>query len=64
MFIEKLQAAWAQNNSMLCVGLDPDLEKLPICLAEYAYPIFEFNKQIIDATSDLVCAYKPQIAHY
>jgi orotidine-5'-phosphate decarboxylase len=63
-FIEKLEAAWTGNNSLVCVGLDPALEKLPVCLGGCEYPIFEFNKAIIDATCDLVCCYKPQIAYY
>ncbi|MDD5662794.1 MAG: orotidine-5'-phosphate decarboxylase [Victivallaceae bacterium] len=63
-FIKKLEAAWRQNNSLVCVGLDPDVNKLPACLAGSAKPIFEFNKAIIDATHDLVCCYKPQAAYY
>jgi len=46
------------------VGLDPDLEKLPKSLKNVADPIYEFNRQIIDATHDLVCSYKPNIAFY
>ena len=49
-FIEKLNAAWRNNESMVCVGLDPDLKKLPECLRDEEYPIFAFNKAIIDAT--------------
>jgi orotidine-5'-phosphate decarboxylase len=63
-FMEKLEAAWINNNSLVCVGLDPALPKLPECLGKCEYPIFEFNKAIIDATCDLVCCYKPQIAYY
>jgi orotidine-5'-phosphate decarboxylase len=63
-FLEKLQNIWKKNDSMVCVGLDPDLNKLPKCLKSFEFPIFEFNKQIIDATCDLVCAYKPQAAYY
>ena len=63
-FINKLKKAWEVNNSLVCVGLDPDLTKLPECLKDEEYPIFEFNKQIIDATHDLVCSYKPQVAYY
>ncbi len=64
MFIEKLKKAWEKNNSLVCVGLDPDLSKLPECVKDKEFPIFEFNKQIIDATHDLVCSYKPQVAYY
>ncbi|MDD5596729.1 MAG: orotidine-5'-phosphate decarboxylase [Victivallaceae bacterium] len=63
-FLEKLDGIWKKNDSMVCVGLDPDLDKLPACLKSLEFPIFEFNRQIIDATSDLVCAYKPQAAYY
>jgi orotidine-5'-phosphate decarboxylase len=63
-FINKLKAAWDKNNSLLCVGLDPDMAKLPQHIRELSCPLFEFNKAIIDATGDLVCAYKPQIAFY
>jgi orotidine-5'-phosphate decarboxylase len=63
-FIEKLRAAWAAHDSLVCVGLDPELERFPAHIAGGASPIFQFNKAIIDATHDLVCAYKPQFAHY
>jgi orotidine-5'-phosphate decarboxylase len=63
-FIEKLRTAWTQNNSLVCVGLDPDLARLPNHLAKTVDAIFTFNKEIIDATHDLVCAYKPQIAYF
>jgi orotidine-5'-phosphate decarboxylase len=63
-FIEKLKTIWAKNNSLVCVGLDPDTGKLPVYVKTERYPIFAFNKAIIDATHDLVCAYKPQIAYY
>ena len=62
--MEKIALAAEKNNSLVCVGLDPDLAKLPDCVKSAADPIFEFNKQIIDATKDLVCAYKPQAAYY
>ena len=63
-FQQKLNKIIKKNNSLLSIGLDPDLEKIPQHLKKYKDPIFNFNKQIIDATNDLVCAYKPQIAHY
>lgn len=63
-FRKKLQKIIKKNNSLLSIGLDPDLEKIPQHLRKYKNPYFTFNKQIIDATYDLVCAYKPQIAHY
>ncbi len=52
------------KRSYLCVGLDTDIEKIPAHLKHYNDPIFEFNKQIIDATRDLCIAYKPNIAFY
>ena len=48
----------------MCVGLDPDVAKIPARHKESPESIFEFNKEVIDATHDLVCAYKPQIAFY
>lgn len=63
-FNEKLSLAWEKNNSLVCVGLDPDLSKFPACISPQRESIFEFNKAIIDATHDLVCAYKPQIAYF
>lgn len=63
-FIQKLEAAWKQNNSLLCVGLDPDPSKFPTILKSAPDAIFQFNKAIVDATHDLVCAYKPQIAYF
>jgi orotidine-5'-phosphate decarboxylase len=63
-FIRHLAEAWARNDSLVCVGLDPEIERLPPSIAAEPSPIFQFNKAIIDATADLVCAYKPQFAHY
>jgi orotidine-5'-phosphate decarboxylase len=63
-FIASLRSAWERHDSLVCVGLDPEIERFPHPLAGEASPIFQFNKAIIDATHDLVCAYKPQFAHY
>jgi orotidine-5'-phosphate decarboxylase len=63
-FIQQLQAAWQSSDSLLCIGLDPDLERFPKALASGNDSIFSFNRAIIDATHDLVCAYKPQIAYF
>jgi orotidine-5'-phosphate decarboxylase len=63
-FITQLAEAWQRNDSLVCVGLDPEIERLPESIAGEASPIFQFNKAVIDATADLVCAYKPQFAHY
>lgn len=53
-----------QKKSFLCVGLDTDIHKIPKHLLEYNDPVFEFNKQIIDATKQYCVAYKPNIAFY
>ena len=63
-FINQLQAAWHANDSLLCVGLDPDSKRMPAHLQGRSDAIFEFCKAIIDSTADLVCAYKPQIAYF
>ncbi|HEX4618168.1 MAG TPA: orotidine-5'-phosphate decarboxylase [Steroidobacteraceae bacterium] len=63
-FTRSLARAWEKNDSLLCVGLDPEIERFPPQIAGAPSPIFQFNKAIIDATADLVCAYKPQFAHY
>lgn len=63
-YLEKLRAVQAQNNSWLCIGLDPDPEKLRVDWLKWDEPILPFNKGIIDATADLVCAYKPNLGFY
>lgn len=63
-FKQKLDSAITKNTSLLCVGLDPDMSKLPKHLLDKPAPYFLFNKAIIDATADLVCAYKPNSAFY
>ena len=57
-FEEKLSKIVKKNNSLLCVGLDIDKDKLS------NQPLLEFNKKIIDETKDLVCAYKVNMAFY
>ena len=57
-FLEKLLTAARTNRSLLCIGLDPDPELMP------RVDVLEFNTAIVDATSDLVCAYKPNLAFY
>lgn len=63
-FRERLRRAWERNDSLVCIGLDPEVERFPSRIAAGRKPIFEFNRAIVDATADLVCAYKPQFAHY
>src|SRR6188768_1873102 len=53
-----------KKNSYLCVGLDTDPDKIPQHLRSSADPVFEFNRQIIDATQQYAVAYKPNIAFY
>lgn len=53
-----------KKESFLCVGLDPDLNKMPQHLMEYENPIYEFNKAIVDATAQYAVAYKPNLAFY
>ncbi|MBI4220251.1 MAG: orotidine-5'-phosphate decarboxylase [Chloroflexi bacterium] len=57
-WVEKLDRASISNRSLVCVGLDPDPRRMPL------RDVFEFNRAIVDATHDLVCAYKPQLAFY
>lgn len=63
-YINKLNAAWTANNSLLCVGLDPDISKMPPELEAEPDAIFKFCQAIIDATADAACAFKPQIAYF
>ncbi len=63
-FLEKLGECSSRNHSLLCVGLDPDLERLPDGFSRDTEGIVEFNRVVIEATSDLVCAYKPNLAFY
>jgi len=53
-----------RKKSYLCIGLDSDIEKIPKHLLDFEDPVFEFNKRVIDATKDLVIAYKPNLAFY
>jgi orotidine-5'-phosphate decarboxylase len=63
-FLEKLTAAQEKNKSLICVGLDSELERIPQHLHGHEDPVFEFNRAIIDATKDKCCAYKPNLAFY
>jgi orotidine-5'-phosphate decarboxylase len=63
-FIDSLKGAWSTRNSLLCVGLDPDPAKFPAHLKGRDDAIFEFCSAIVDATADLVCCFKPQIAYF
>jgi orotidine-5'-phosphate decarboxylase len=63
-FTQKLATRWRNADTLLCVGLDPDLKRLPPHLRERGDAIYTFCTAIVDATADLVCAYKPQIAYF
>lgn len=63
-FVAQLTRVWQAHDSLVCVGLDPEIERFPAHIAAEPSPIFQFNRAIIDATHDLVCAFKPQFAHY
>jgi len=63
-FLEQLRAAEQQNSSLLCVGLDPDPARFPVDLKGRADKIYDFCAAIVDATADLVIAFKPQIAYF
>ena len=57
-FTARLDHACMVNSSLICIGLDPDPDRLPVD------DVFDFNRSLIDATADLVCAYKPNLAFY
>jgi orotidine-5'-phosphate decarboxylase len=63
-FIERLQKMQGSHDSLLCVGLDPEPSRLPQSLRGNPDAVFEFCRAIVDATADLVCCFKPQIAHF
>jgi len=66
-FIERLAARWHGAASLLCVGLDPDGERLPLALrkrSDRPEALYDFCRAIVDATADLACAFKPQVAYF
>ena len=63
-FRQRLQAAQARHDSLLCVGLDPEPSRFPGAWRDDPARIFDFCAAIVDATRDLVCAFKPQIAYF
>ncbi len=64
VFTQRLREVQIKQNSLLCIGLDVDAERIPQHLQSLANPVLEFNRQIVEATGDLVCAYKPNLAFY
>jgi len=63
-FISKLKKRWDSADSLLCVGLDPQIDRIPEVLRSKHSPYFEFCKEIVDATHEFVCAFKPQAAYF
>jgi len=63
-FLEQLAARWRDHGTLLCVGLDPDPERLPPHLGGRSDALLAFCREIADATADLVCAFKPQAAYF
>ncbi len=63
-FMHSLQQAWKGRDSLVCVGLDPEPSRFPAHLRDDTDAVFTFCAAIVDATADLVCAFKPQIAHF
>jgi orotidine-5'-phosphate decarboxylase len=63
-FLDMLARAERQNNSMLCVGLDPEPTKFPDRIKGDAHKIYDFCAAIVDATADVVNSFKPQIAYF
>ncbi|MGC1548797.1 MAG: orotidine-5'-phosphate decarboxylase [Rhodanobacter sp.] len=63
-FHDALSTLWQQHNSLVCVGLDPEPSRFPAVLRQHPDAVFEFCAAIVDATADLVCSFKPQIAHF
>ncbi|MEO1478273.1 MAG: orotidine-5'-phosphate decarboxylase [Bacteroidota bacterium] len=66
LFFDKLRAAQATTGAALCVGLDPDPARLPAPLADLPAheAVVRFNRAIVEATADIACAYKPNLAFY
>ena len=63
-FTDKLRDRWKSGNSLVCVGLDPDIGRLPQALAGEPDAVFAFCRDIADATAPFACAFKPQIAYF
>jgi len=63
-FRDSIERRWTNQQALLCVGLDPDLSRMPAHLQALPDAVFRFCADIVDATADLVCAFKPQIAYF
>lgn len=62
--MEQLRQRWQQQDTLVCVGLDPDPSRIPDAVARRADGLFEFCTAVVDATAHAVCAFKPQIAYF
>ena len=63
-FMQQLRERWNASGSLVCVGLDPEPGKFPARFADDDDAVFGFCRDIIDATAEFACAFKPQIAHF
>ncbi|MGY1458200.1 MULTISPECIES: orotidine-5'-phosphate decarboxylase [unclassified Luteimonas] len=63
-FMQQLRQRWATSGSLVCVGLDPEPAKFPAQFAGDPDAVFGFCRDIVDATAEFACAFKPQIAHF
>ncbi|ALN93045.1 orotidine-5'-phosphate decarboxylase [Lysobacter gummosus] len=63
-FMQSLRQRWHSADTLVCVGLDPEPAKFPARFAADGDAVFAFNRDIIDATAEYACAFKPQIAHF
>ncbi len=63
-FYAALERAWHKQDSLVCVGLDPDLDRIPEAVRHHSLPYYEFCRRIVDATAPFCAAYKPQAAHF
>ena len=63
-FMQALRARWSASDSLVCVGLDPEPAKFPAAFADDPDAVFKFCRDIVDATAEHVCSFKPQIAHF
>ena len=63
-FVDKLRSRWREADSLVCVGLDPDPARFPETLLDEPDALFVFCRDIVDATAEFACAFKPQIAYF
>lgn len=63
-FTQKLKQAWQSQDSLLMVGLDPDIDRLPASIGKSDDALWQFCKGIVDSTAPIVCGFKPQIAYF